>query len=103
MGEGKEVGGSPAAATGGEMAGPAGSWRLNVSDFHMPERPKEPPFVTRVFLRSHGMLHPPCFFPQLICSSDPLPAPLLLFCIACAIYWRDCFSMPCITAAFLDS
>ncbi|CAL4951245.1 unnamed protein product [Urochloa decumbens] len=54
MGEGKqEVGGSPAAA-GEEMAGPAASWRLNVSDFHMPERPKEPPFVTRVLLRSHG-------------------------------------------------
>ncbi|KAL6627509.1 hypothetical protein ACP70R_031235 [Stipagrostis hirtigluma subsp. patula] len=31
----------------------AASWRLNVSDFHMPERPKEPPFVTRVFLRGH--------------------------------------------------
>ncbi|CAD6232473.1 unnamed protein product [Miscanthus lutarioriparius] len=38
---------------GGGMAGPAASWRLNVSDFQMPERPKEPPFVTRVFLRSH--------------------------------------------------
>ncbi|TVU22085.1 hypothetical protein EJB05_31764, partial [Eragrostis curvula] len=38
-----------------EMAGPAASWRLNVNDFQMPERPKEPPFVTRVFLRGHGM------------------------------------------------
>ncbi|CAO2209120.1 unnamed protein product [Urochloa humidicola] len=56
MGEGKEAAGSPApaAAAGEEMAGPAASWRLNVSDFQMPERPKEPPFVTRVLLRSHG-------------------------------------------------
>jgi hypothetical protein len=38
----------------GLRAGPTASWRLNVSDFHMPERPKEPPFVARVFLRSHG-------------------------------------------------
>ncbi|TKW13235.1 hypothetical protein SEVIR_5G086900v4 [Setaria viridis] len=53
MGENKEGQGAPAEA--GEIAaGPAASWRLNVSDFHMPERPKEPPFVTRVFLRSHG-------------------------------------------------
>ncbi|KAF8724547.1 hypothetical protein HU200_020806 [Digitaria exilis] len=47
---------SPAAAAG-KMAGPAASWRLNVSDFHMPERPKEPPFVTRVLLRSHGTVN----------------------------------------------
>lgn len=41
-----------------EMAGPAAAWRLNASDFQMPERPKEPPFVTRVFLRGHSTL--PC-------------------------------------------
>jgi len=51
---------------GGGMAGPAASWRLNVSDFQMPERPKEPPFVTRVFLRSHGTAPAPST------RSDPL-------------------------------
>ena len=50
------------------MAGPAASWRLNISDFHMPERPKEPPFVTRVFLRSHGTYGTP---PELA-PADPL-------------------------------
>ncbi|RLM91614.1 metal tolerance protein 7 isoform X1 [Panicum miliaceum] len=55
MGEGREEG--AAAPPAGQMAaGPAASWRLNVSDFQqMPERPKEPPFVTRVLLRSHGV------------------------------------------------
>lgn len=43
----------------GLRAGPTASWRLNVSDFHMPERPKEPPFVARVFLRSHGTYSQP--------------------------------------------
>jgi hypothetical protein len=33
----------------GMAAEMAASWRLNVSDFQMPERPKEPSFVTRVF------------------------------------------------------
>ena len=43
-----------------EVGAPAASWRLYVSDFQqMPERPKEPPFVTRVFLRSHGMYGTP--------------------------------------------
>nr|CAB3476431.1 unnamed protein product [Digitaria exilis] len=60
---------SPAA---GKMAGPAASWRLNVSDFHMPERPKEPPFVTRVLLRSHG-------FPL---GTDTIPPERLLSTLA---------------------
>ncbi|XP_072964136.1 metal tolerance protein 7-like isoform X3 [Typha angustifolia] len=29
-------------------------WRLNANDFRLPEPPKEPPFVSRVFLRRHG-------------------------------------------------
>ncbi|KAL6848245.1 hypothetical protein ACP4OV_022373 [Aristida adscensionis] len=45
-----------AAVAAAGMEGPPASWRLCVSDFQMPERPKEPPFVTRVFLRGHGML-----------------------------------------------
>ncbi|KAE8792135.1 hypothetical protein D1007_33289 [Hordeum vulgare] len=37
----------------GEQAA-AAPWRLNVSDFQMPERPKEPPpFASRVFMRGH--------------------------------------------------
>ncbi|KAG8053561.1 hypothetical protein GUJ93_ZPchr0001g33194 [Zizania palustris] len=37
-----------------EEASAVAGWRLNVSDFQMPERPKDPPFVTRVFLRCLG-------------------------------------------------
>jgi hypothetical protein len=33
----------------------AAAWRLNVSDFQIPERPKEPPFSTAVFHRGQGM------------------------------------------------
>jgi len=61
-----------------EVGAPAASWRLYVSDFQqMPERPKEPPFVTRVFLRSsHG--------------SAPYPTPQLapLLCQSCNIIIR---------------
>ena len=69
MGQDREEGAA------GEMAA---SWRLNVNDFQqMPERPKEPPFVTRVFLRSsHG--------------SAPYPTPQLapLLCQSCNIIIR---------------
>ncbi|KAL5227594.1 hypothetical protein ABZP36_015859 [Zizania latifolia] len=44
-------------ASAAAAAAAAAGWRLNVSDFQMPERPKDPPFVTRVFLRSLGMFH----------------------------------------------
>jgi hypothetical protein len=55
----------------GLRAGPTASWRLNVSDFHMPERPKEPPFVARVFLRSHGTYgHPLLLDPRSCRSAD---------------------------------
>ncbi|XP_051222647.1 metal tolerance protein 7-like isoform X2 [Lolium perenne] len=32
----------------------AAAWRLNVSDFQIPERPKEPPFSTAIFHRGQG-------------------------------------------------
>ncbi|XP_073110341.1 metal tolerance protein 7 isoform X2 [Elaeis guineensis] len=38
----------------GEPAAAVQSWRLNVSDFQMPEGPKDPSFVSRVFRRAHG-------------------------------------------------
>ena len=54
--------------------GAAASWRLNVNDFQqMPERPKEPLFVTRVFLRSsHGgsALYPTPQLAPLLCQSS---------------------------------
>ncbi|KAI4973742.1 hypothetical protein ZWY2020_041523 [Hordeum vulgare] len=40
----------------GEQAA-AAPWRISVSDFQMPERPKEPPpFASRVFIRGHVQL-----------------------------------------------
>jgi hypothetical protein len=51
------------------VAAAAAPWRLNVSDFQIPERPKdkEPPFSTAVFHRGQGtyMSSPPLHYHHL--------------------------------------
>jgi hypothetical protein len=73
-----------------KMAGPAASWRLNVSDFQMPDRPKEPPFATRVFLRGHSTCIHPCSFLYLpvvqftrLFAIDSLPLETVALSLSC--------------------